>query len=82
MALKCDAIEWNRETGDFDVVIKTPTVLLHDNKVFISGLESDCIADYYQEFGQAIHPELEKWATKHHCCFQWENPGLLAVYRD
>ena len=36
------------------------------------------IADYYQF---TVHPDLEEWASKQGCYWEWENPGCLTLAR-
>ena len=72
----------NRETGEYQTYYKPPTVFMRDEgEVLLSAEEGDGAADYYQEFGEEINPEIVATAEKLGFGWEWESPGALIAYR-
>lgn len=52
--------------------------------ICVSAEHNDLAADYYGEFRGGypwINPQLEKFAEKNDCYWEWLNPGAIALYR-
>jgi hypothetical protein len=59
-----------------------PTAFVRDGLLIVSAEEGDGAADYYGEFHDGdpwIDPELEKFAKKNGCFWEWENPGAISL---
>jgi len=52
-----------------------------EGEVLLSAEEGDGAADYYQEFGEEINPEIVATAEKLGFGWEWESPGALVAYR-
>ena len=56
-----------------------PTMFWRDDALYLSAEEGDGLADYYEEFGDAIHPDLTAWADAKGYYWEWENAGCLIL---
>lgn len=77
---------WNKETKNHDEVQRPPHAFIQNDrglKLMVSAEDGGFFADYYGEYNRGcpwIHEELEAFATKHKCFWEWRDPGTIVLY--
>ena len=74
--VRCAELDENYEL----VYTAVPTVIVNNDKLYISGEDGKNIIDYYGEFtggGCNIEESVEKWAKDNNGYWEWENPGCV-----
>ena len=55
----------------------------NDGQLHVSGESGDGLVDYYghefNDYDSYIHPDLEAWAEKHGCFWEWNDPGSICL---
>ena len=75
------------ETADKRIVAMGFLTLAADDSesLRVSAENGDSAADYYGEYRGGypwINPKLETFAEKNGFVWEWENPGVITMYRD
>ena len=81
-SLEMTDFKWNRKTRELDEITISPTVLIIDGQLIVSGEDGKGLIDYYGEFrdgAQYIHSKIEAVASKHGCYWEWNNPGSIVL---
>ena len=60
-----------------------PEAWVNDGQLHVSGESGDGLVDYYghefNDYDSYIHPDLEAWAEKHGCFWEWNDPGSICL---